>query len=92
MVDSSLQDQIIDIIKNYWNWFCKDGAQQTIPGYELAIDTGDSKPICCNKSAYVPYKSKIIMDKVQKLLANVWIEKCHVPWESIIILAAKPHQ
>ena len=32
------------------------------------------------------------MDLVQQLLANVYIKRCHGPWVSIIVLAAKPHQ
>ena len=92
MVDSSIQDQIIHIIKTYWGWFCKDGARRTILGYELAIDAGDSKPVCWKKPAYVPYEYKIVMDQVQKLLANGSIKQCHLPWGSIIVLAAKPHQ
>ena len=42
MADSSMKDQIIDIIKTYWDCFCKDGAQQMILGYEFAIVTSNS--------------------------------------------------
>ena len=41
---------------------------------------------------YRPFKSKIIVEQVQALLNNVWMEKCGVPRGSIIVLASKPHQ
>ena len=74
MVGSSIQDQIINIIKTSWYCFNKYGAQRTILGYEFSIDTDYSKPVCCKKPAYGPYKYNIIMYQVQKLLANGWIK------------------
>ena len=41
---------------------------------------------------YRPFKSKIIVEQVQALLNNVWMEKCGVPRGSITVLASKPHQ
>ena len=32
------------------------------------------------------------MEKVQALLRPVWIEKCGIPWGSILILDTKPCQ
>ena len=91
-VDDPTRDDIIQIIQKYWDCFCKEGARRTILGYEFGIDTGDSKPVCCKKTTYGPYKSKIIMEQVQKLQSNGWVKRCKGPWGSLIVLAANPHQ
>ena len=55
---------ITGIVKKYWDCFCKRGARRPILNYEFAIDTCSSKPVCCRKPRYGPYKSKIIMQHV----------------------------
>lgn len=37
---------ILNLIKEYWDCFCGDGARRPIIGYEFSIDTGQSSPIC----------------------------------------------
>ena len=91
-INTNLRNSIIDIVKTYWDCFCKEGARRTILDYEFAIDTSTSKPVCCKKPAYGPHESTIIMKQVQQLLANGWIKRCQGPWGSLIVLAAKPHQ
>ncbi len=46
----------------------------------------------CRKPNYGPHKSVIIMEQVQTLLHNEWIEECKGPWGSMIVLTPKPHQ
>ena len=87
-----LQNQISQLIQKYWDCFANEGAQRPIIGYEFAIDTGQSKPICCRKPQYGPHESKIIMNNIQTLLDNNWIKECGGPWGSMIVLAPKPHQ
>ena len=86
------KDQIIGIVKKYWDCFCAKGACRTILDYEFAIDTGASKPVCCRRPTYGPHEKPIIMDQISSLLANDWIEECGGAWGSMIVLAAKPHQ
>ena len=62
MIDAITQSCIIDIIKNIWEYFVKVGAKHTILGYEFGIDTGGARPVCCKKTFYVPYESKVIME------------------------------
>ena len=50
--------------------------------FKFCIDTGDSKPVCCRQPSYGIHERKI-MDKHIQIL---------VPWDSIILLAPKPHQ
>ena len=90
--EDSTRHQLKDLVIKYWDCFCKEGARRTIIGYEFAIDTGDSKPVCCRKPYYGPYESEIIMEQIKALLANGWIEDCEGPWGSMIVLAPKPHQ
>ena len=91
-VPSTTRRRIIDIIQRYWDCFAKAGARRTILGYEFAIDTGASKPVCARKMQYGPHESDIIMAQIEELLQNEWIRECEGPWGSIIVLAAKPHQ
>ena len=51
-----------------------------------------SPPVCCRVPRYRPHESNIIMDKIGDLLKNDFIEKRKGPWESQIVLTAKPHQ
>lgn len=84
--------QIIAIIKKYWDCFCKRGARRTILGYEFGVDTGSSPPVSCKVRQYGPHESKIMMQQIEALLANDWIEETLGAWGSIIVLAPKPHQ
>ena len=91
-ISSDIQNRVIDIVKQYWDCFCADGAKRTILSYEFSVDTGNAKPVCCKKPQYGPYESNIIMKQVKTLIGNNWIERCEGPWGSSIVLAAKPHQ
>ena len=88
----AVRTQVRELIIKFWDCFCEEGARRPILGYEFAIDTGDSKPVCCRKPNYGPYESEIIMKSIMSLLKNDWIEECFGPWGSSIVLAAKPHQ
>ena len=83
---------LIGLITKYWDCFVEEGARRPIIGYEFAIETGLSKPVCCKKPNYGPYESEIIMKQIVSLIKNDWIEECEGPWGSMIVLAAKPHQ
>ena len=91
-VDDATKQEIMSLIKKYWDCFCKEGAKRTIIGYEFGIDTGNAKPVCCRKPSYGPYEAEIIMTFVRQLLGNEWISRCRGPWGSQIVLAQKPHQ
>ena len=91
-VDNDTSKRIVEIIKEYWDCFCKEGAKRTIIGYEFGIDTGNAKPVCCRKPSYGPYEAEIIMTFVRQLINNIWISRCRGPWGSQIVLAQKPHQ
>ena len=92
LASGSEKEQVISMIKKYWDCFCKRGAQRTILEYEFSIDTGTSKPVCCKSRQYGPHESSIMMSQVEALLNNDWIEESQGPWGSIIVLAPKPHQ
>ena len=49
-----IKEQLISIVKKYWDCFFKEGAKLTILGYELYIDIGDAQPVCCKNPQYVP--------------------------------------
>ena len=38
--------QITNIVKRHWDAFCSEGCRRPIIGYEFAIDTGTSTPVC----------------------------------------------
>ena len=87
-----IKEQLISIVKKYWDCFCKEGTKRTILVYKFSVDTGHAKPVCCRKPKYVPYESNNIMEQVKDLINNVWIEKCEGPWGISIVLSTKPHQ
>ena len=91
-LDKETEIAITNMVKNYWDCFVTAGAKRTILGYEFGIDTAGAKPVCCRKPLYGHYESKVILEQVQQLLINGWIEKCEGPWGSMVVLAQKPHQ
>ena len=64
-------ERLISIIKKYCDCFCKKGTRRTIIGYEFAIDTKASPPVCCKVPRYGPHKSKIIMDQIGDILKKI---------------------
>ena len=46
-IDEATKQQIITIVKKYWDCFVKEGAKRPILSYEFGIDTGGAKPVCC---------------------------------------------
>ncbi len=91
-VNSATRSRILKLVKSHWDSFCSRGARRPILGYEFTINTGNHTPLCCKKPTYGPHKAPIIMDNIHTLLSNNWIEECHGPWGSMVVLAAKPHQ
>ena len=73
-VSAAHKSAIIQLIITYWDCFCVVGARRTILDYEFAIDTGSSPPICCRRSKYGPHEKPIIMEQINSLLANDWVE------------------
>jgi hypothetical protein len=51
----ALRDQILQIIKDYWDVFCEEGLRRNIRGYSCRIDTGDISPVCCKSPRYGPH-------------------------------------
>ena len=84
-IDEATKQQIITIVKKYWDCFVKEGAKRPILSYEFGIDTGGAKPVCCRKPSYGPYESKVIMEQISQLLSNNWITKCEGPWGSMVV-------
>ena len=70
---------IVNLVKKYWDCFCKKQAKRHILNYKFSIDTGTAKPVCCKKPRYGPYSLKIIMEHVKTLLGNDWIERYEGP-------------
>ena len=73
---AEIKQQVKNIVVKVWDSFCEEGARRTIIGYKFAIDTSDSKPICCKRPTYGPYEAEIIIKQLNALLSNDWIELC----------------
>ena len=86
------KSKILRLVQKYWDCFCKRGARRTIIGYEFGVDTGASKPVCCRVRQYGHHESRIMMEQIEALLKNDWIEEAQGAWGSMIVLAPKPHQ
>ena len=54
IVDQPTKEIILSIIKDFWDYFCKEVVKGTIIGYVFSIFTGNAKPVCCNNASYEP--------------------------------------
>ena len=68
--------QLTSLIIKYWDCFCLRGARRTILDYEFSIDTGASPPVCCKRPVYGPHEKPIIMNLMEILIDNDWIDEC----------------
>jgi hypothetical protein len=91
-VDFATRGKLETMVQKYWDVFYEAGVGKTVLGFEFAIDTGGSQPVCCRKPSYSPHESKIILEQQKVRLTNGWIRKCYRPWGSLVVLAPKPHQ
>ena len=73
---SESRERLISKIKKYWDYLCIKGTRYTIPGYNFAIDTRASPPVCCKVPMYGPNEPRIIMDQIGDILKNDCIEEC----------------
>ena len=89
---SVYKTRIQELVVKYWDCFCKRGAKRTILDYEFSIDTGASKAVYCCRPLYGLHEKLIIMEQINALLSNNWIEEYGGAWGSQIVLAVKPHQ
>ena len=69
-MDPSLKQSIITIIKYNRGSFCENGTSRPMIDFELCIDTGDSKPVCCHQPSYGIHKRKIMDKHIQILEAS----------------------
>ena len=70
-VEQKYKDDIICIIKDYWDFFYARGACCTILGYEFTIDNGTPKLVCCRWPTYGPHEKSIIMEQIFSLLKMI---------------------
>eukprot|EP00978_Attheya_sp_CCMP212_P022277 scaffold66280_cov52-Attheya_sp.AAC.3 len=59
-----LKERTIDFVKELWDVFQEDRGEIPVQGYEMGIDTGDSKPIAvCQPHYELPVHETPIMQK-----------------------------
>jgi hypothetical protein len=46
-VDFATRGRIEMMVQKYWDVFYEAGVSKTVLGFEFAIDTGGSQPVCC---------------------------------------------
>ena len=83
---------LVSTIHEYWDCFYDGGVVRPILGFDFRIDTGSSAPVCCRQPRYGIFESKIMLEQINTLLFNNWIEECGGAWGSPLVLAPKPHQ
>ena len=91
-INPNTKEAIKKVVKYFWDYFIMAGEKRTILGYELGIDTRGAKHMCYHKPSYGPYESKVILQQVQQLFLNGWIERYEAPWGSMVVLEQKSHQ
>ena len=83
---------VINLITCHWDMFFEEGLRKHIRGYVFHVDTGDTKPICCQPPRYGKYESKIIKYLCDQLRHNGMIEDDDGPWGSMVVLSQKAKQ
>lgn len=73
-VNATIITEIMNIIKEFWDFFLKEGTKRLILGYEFGIDTIDSKSVCCRKPSYSPYGATFFLSQVNYLFNKGWID------------------
>jgi hypothetical protein len=63
-----------------------------IRGFQLNVDTGEVKPICCKQPQCGPHKSGAIVAPVKQLEKKGTIKDEGGPWGSYVALTSKPGQ
>jgi hypothetical protein len=87
------QNQVYDLIREFWPVFDARGVFVTVKNYECVIDTGTARPIAVKKILYGE-RETVIMRRCISALAKVG----HIRqitdgrWLFKALLAAKPHQ
>jgi hypothetical protein len=61
-VDFETRGKIEMMVQKYWDVFHEAGVRLPVLGFEFAIDTGGSQPVCCRKPNYGPHESAIILE------------------------------
>jgi hypothetical protein len=79
-------------IKAHWDCFLKEGMKRHILGYEFAINTGKTQPVCCKQPQYGPHEAGVMRDLIVKSESEGLIENDEGPWGAQVVLAAKPNQ
>ena len=54
---SYLQDNVKEVVTEYWDVFCEDGFRQPIRGFSFLIYTGSHSPIFYKPPRYGPHES-----------------------------------
>ena len=92
-MDPKLKADSIAFVKEFWDVFRADGVQIPVQGYEMVIDTGDSKPIAVRQPHYGLHETPIMQKTIDNLAKLNHIKPDTLsPWAFGITLAPKPHQ
>ena len=66
---SNLQENVKEMVTDYWDIFCEDGFRRTIRGFLFHIDTGNHIPIWWKPTIYFPNESEVMWK-----LTKVWMQ------------------
>ena len=62
------------IIREYWDVFAEEGLRNPILGFQLVVDTGVAKPVCCKLPRYGMHEGPAIKKICDGLKHNSIIE------------------
>ena len=86
------QEDIISILREYWDVFAQEGMKKPMHGFFFNINTGVSYPVSCKPPRYGTHESRIILKVVEGLKRDGIIKDNDGPWGALVMLAAKPNQ
>jgi hypothetical protein len=93
-LSQDIRNRVTTFVQEFRDVFRKEGVKIPIRGYEMAINTGDHKPIAVCKLRYGLLEIPIMQKKIDKLLEMMFIrQEVTSPWASQITLApgTTPH-
>lgn len=92
-LDQDLKNRVREFVKTYWDTFREEGIKIPIQGYEMIIDTGNTKPVAVPLPHYGMYEGPVMQQTIDRLLdfGHIHLDNTS-PWGFRITLAPKPHQ
>ena len=88
-----IASKLIELVKEFWCVFDKNGLLVPVKDYECVIDTGNHPPIACRNPRYGHHEIPLMKEAIDKLCELKQTKQIFDgAWLSKALLVPKPHQ